>query len=58
MIIFVTHRLSTVHMAKYIFVLEDGKLIEEGTNSQFIKQDCLYKRMWDIQYKKYGKENG
>lgn len=58
MIVFVTHRLSTVHMAKYIFVLEDGELIQEGTHSQLIKQDGLYKKMWNIQYKKYGKENG
>ena len=58
MIVFVTHRLSAIHMAKYVFVLDDGKLVQTGTHEQLIEQEGIYKKMWDIQCMKYGEENG
>lgn len=52
--IFVTHRLSTVHMADYIYVIDDGMLCDQGSHDQLLKRDGVYKEMWNIQLEKYG----
>ena len=44
-VIVVAHRLVTVSSADYIFVLEDGKLSEEGTHEQLRKGQGLYSRL-------------
>ena len=37
-IVVIAHRLSTIHNANYIYVLEKGKIIEEGTYDKLSKQ--------------------
>lgn len=51
--VFVTHRLSTVHMANQIYVIDDGKLCDHGTHDELLKKDGVYKSMWGIQVEKY-----
>ena len=41
-IFFATHRLSTVRMADYIFYLQDGLLVEQGTHSELMAKKGLY----------------
>jgi ATP-binding cassette subfamily B protein len=41
-IFFATHRLSTVRMADYIFYLQDGLLVEQGTHSELMDKKGLY----------------
>jgi ATP-binding cassette, subfamily B, bacterial HlyB/CyaB len=41
-IFFATHRLSTVRMADYIFYLQDGLLVEQGTHSELMEKQGLY----------------
>ena len=48
-VISVTHRLSSVAHADIIFVLQDGRLIEQGRHEQLIAQGGFYKEMWDKQ---------
>ena len=33
-IIVIAHRLSTIRNVDYVYVLEDGKLVEEGTHNE------------------------
>lgn len=48
-VILISHRIATVKDADIIIVLEKGKITEQGTHSDLIQQDGLYKRIYDIQ---------
>ncbi len=49
--IIITHRISTAKDADLILVLEEGKIAESGTHEELIKQEGLYKRIYEIQSK-------
>ena len=44
--IIVAHRLSTIRDADKIFVLEKGKLIEQGKHEDLLKKKGLYAALW------------
>lgn len=44
--ILVAHRLSTVAHANKIFVLEKGKIVEEGTHTDLLNKQGLYYALW------------
>lgn len=46
-VIMIAHRLSTVADADRIFVLSDGKLVENGSHTELMSKNGLYKRMFD-----------
>ena len=48
-IIVVAHRLSTVRHADNILVMNQGKLVEQGSHMQLLSQEGLYQRLWSIQ---------
>ena len=41
-VMIISHRFSTVRNADKIFVIKDGKIIEQGTHEQLIKKDKVY----------------
>ena len=45
----IAHRLSTVRNADKIIVLQDGKVLEEGTHDQLIAQNGAYTRFVELQ---------
>jgi ATP-binding cassette subfamily B protein len=45
----IAHRLSTIVDADRILVLEDGKLIEQGTHAQLLAAGGTYQHMWQTQ---------
>ena len=47
--IIIAHRLSTVTHADIIYVLDKGKIIEQGSHAALIKQPTHYRHLWDIQ---------
>lgn len=48
-ILIIAHRLSTVLLADNIVVLEDGKLIEQGTHTELYKKEGKYYSLWQKQ---------
>lgn len=45
----IAHRLSTLKHMDRIIVLEQGKIIEEGSHNVLITRDSVYKKLWDMQ---------
>ncbi|MDR1399268.1 MAG: ABC transporter ATP-binding protein/permease [Treponema sp.] len=46
-VIIIAHRLSTVTDANKILVMEKGRLIEQGTHQELMRQNSHYHLMWD-----------
>ncbi|MFH0870753.1 MAG: ABC transporter ATP-binding protein [archaeon] len=47
--IIIAHRLSTIMSADTIVVLDKGRIVQSGKHSQLIKQEGLYKKLWNLQ---------
>ena len=48
--IIIAHRLSTIRNCKNIFVLNQGKIIEEGNHDDLVaNENCYYSKLWKIQ---------
>ena len=48
-VIFISHRLSTTRLADHIFMLENGKIVEEGNHEQLLALHGKYEAMWKAQ---------
>lgn len=46
----IAHRLATVLRADSILVLEEGRLVEQGSHTDLIQQGGLYARLADLQF--------
>jgi len=46
----IAHRLSTVQRADQIIVLDHGKIVEQGTHSQLLGHNGVYKKLHDLQF--------
>ena len=47
--IIITHRLGAVSLADKIVVLDHGRLVQEGTHDELLKEDGVYSQLWKIQ---------
>ncbi len=47
--IIIAHRLSTIMKADFIVVLNAGKIVQVDTHQKLIRQDGLYKKLWQLQ---------
>ena len=46
----IAHRLSTIRNADLILVVQDGKIVEQGTHQDLLKQKGYYYRLYTRQY--------
>ena len=49
-IIVIAHRLSTVQSADKIFVLEKGRITEQGNHKSLLQQNGLYSHLYNLQF--------
>ncbi len=52
----IAHRLSTVQSADRLLVLDEGRLVEEGSHDELLLRRGLYARLWEIQFQPGRKE--
>jgi len=46
----IAHRLATVKKANRIIVMEDGKIVDQGTHKELVKRGGLYARLAELQF--------
>jgi ABC-type multidrug transport system fused ATPase/permease subunit len=44
--LWVTHRLPLVHDADWIYVLDKGRIVEEGTGEELLRKEGMYAALW------------
>lgn len=51
--LFTSHRLSIVHLADRIFMLENGSILEAGSHEELMALDGRYVKLYMLQASKY-----
>lgn len=51
----IAHRLSTIRNADHILVLDDGKIVEDGTHDELYNKNGKYRSMYEAQYNNQNK---
>jgi len=49
--IVIAHRLATVRRADVIFVVDGGRVVEQGTHDELLQQGGLYARLYELQFR-------
>lgn len=45
----IAHRLSSLHLARRVLVLEDGRIAQQGSHDELVCRDGLYRRLYELQ---------
>lgn len=54
--VFISHRLSSCRLCDRILTINEGRIVQEGAHDSLVKQEGLYKTMWDTQKNFYVKD--
>lgn len=46
----IAHRLSTIQDADRIFVMDEGRIIQQGSNEELLRAGGAYKKLYDLQF--------
>ncbi len=50
----VSHRVQALEKADFILVMEEGRLVDQGTHQELIERPGLYHQTWKLQNQNYG----
>jgi ATP-binding cassette subfamily B protein len=53
-ILLITHRLTNVAVADRIVVLDEGRIVQEGTYAQLTQEPGLFRTLWELQRRMSG----
>jgi subfamily B ATP-binding cassette protein MsbA len=56
--IVIAHRLSTVLKADRILVMEQGRIVQQGTHDALMEMGGLYRRLYEVQFRDIPEANG
>ncbi len=48
-VLWITHRLIGLEAMDEIIVMDQGRIVERGTQAELLAQEGLYKKLWDLQ---------
>lgn len=51
--LYISHRLTSCRFCQDILVFDNGKVIQRGSHEELLKQDGLYRELWDAQAQYY-----
>ena len=49
----ISHRFTTVRMADRMVVLDQGRIVEDGSHEELLRRDGLYAEMFTAQASRY-----
>ncbi|HKL98839.1 MAG TPA: ABC transporter ATP-binding protein [Mobilitalea sp.] len=52
-VIYISHRLSTIRHADRIYVMNEGRIVEEGNHATLLDKQGIYSMMWNTQAMRY-----
>lgn len=55
--LFISHRLASTRFCDRIFMMEEGRIIEEGTHDELMALNGRYKTIFDVQSQYYKERN-
>jgi ATP-binding cassette subfamily B protein len=47
--VIISHRVSSAKLADKIIVLDEGRIVEKGTNESLLSEEGVYKELYDKQ---------
>ena len=59
-VLLISHRLSNVVASDRIYLLDQGKILEQGTHQELMEQQGVYRKLYETQknLEMYGREAG